>query len=118
MSSELAIQAENLGKRYQLGATQGVGRYRTLRESVADLVKCIRLCLDCADLCDATANIGLRQTGMNDQVLRETLELCARACDECAAECERQNHEHCKLCAQMCRECAEDCRNAAASVGS
>ena len=50
------------------------------------------------------------------RVLRETLDLCARACDACAAECEKHDHEHCKLCAQMCRECAEDCRNAALSV--
>ena len=59
---------------------------------------------------------GLRRTGSNEQVLRETLELCARACDACAAECDKHDHEHCKLCAQMCRECAEDCRNAALSV--
>ena len=82
-----------------------------------DMVQCIRLCVDCADICDAASNIGLRQTGENGQILREMLELCARACDECAAECERHDHEHCKLCAQMCRECATDCRRAAESVG-
>src|SRR5206468_896487 len=81
-----------------------------------DMVQCIRLCVDCADICDAASNIGLRQTGENGQILREMLELCARACDECAAECERHDHEHCKLCAQMCRECAADCRRAAESV--
>jgi hypothetical protein len=37
-------------------------------------------------------------------------------CEQCAAECEQHDHEHCKLCAQICRECAEDCRNAAASI--
>jgi hypothetical protein len=78
--------------------------------------QCIRLCLDCADLCDATANLGLRHTGSNDQILRETLELCARACDACAAECEKHPYEHCKLCAIMCRECAADCRVAAESL--
>jgi hypothetical protein len=51
-------------------------------------------------------------------VLREMLELCGRVCDECAAECERHDNEHCKLCAQMCRECASDCRVAAESIGS
>ena len=81
-----------------------------------DMVQCIRLCVDCADICDAASNIGLRQTGMNNQVLREMLELCARACDECAAECGKHDHEHCKLCAQMCRECAADCRRAAESI--
>jgi hypothetical protein len=81
-----------------------------------DMRQCERLCLDCADICDATANVALRQTGNNGQIVREMLEVCARACDECAAECERHDHEHCKLCAQMCRECAQDCRNAAESV--
>ena len=82
-----------------------------------DMTECIRLCLDCADVCDATANLGLRRSGSNEAVLREMLEFCARVCDACAAECERHEHEHCRLCAQMCRECAEDCRKAAASIG-
>jgi hypothetical protein len=81
-----------------------------------DMRQCIRACLDCADVCDAAANLGLRRTGSNEQVLRETLELCARTCDSCAVECEKHDHEHCKLCAQMCRECAADCRSAAMAV--
>ncbi len=82
-----------------------------------DMVQCIRMCLDCADVCDATTNLGLRRTGHNEKILTEMLEFCARVCDECAAECERYEHDHCKLCAQMCRECAEDCRKAAESIG-
>ena len=38
MSSEIAIRADGIGKRYRLGATQGVARYRSLREDVAGLV--------------------------------------------------------------------------------
>jgi lipopolysaccharide transport system ATP-binding protein len=37
MSSEIAIRAENIGKRYRIGATQGIGRYRSLREDIASL---------------------------------------------------------------------------------
>ena len=81
-----------------------------------DMTQCIRLCLDCADVCDTTANLGLRRSGSNEAVLREMLEFCARVCDECAAECEKHEHEHCQLCAQMCRECANDCRTAAMSI--
>jgi hypothetical protein len=81
-----------------------------------DMTQCIRTCLDCADVCEAAGRLALRQTGDNQAVMREMLELCARACDACAAECEKHDHAHCKLCAQMCRECAADCRNAAASV--
>ncbi|HVL30559.1 MAG TPA: four-helix bundle copper-binding protein [Sphingomicrobium sp.] len=81
-----------------------------------DMTQCIRACLDCADVCEATGRLALRRTGDNESVVREMLELCARTCDACAAECEKHDHEHCKLCAQMCRECAADCRKAAQSV--
>lgn len=37
MSSEVAIRAEAIGKRYRTGATQGMGRYRSLREDIAGL---------------------------------------------------------------------------------
>lgn len=81
-----------------------------------DMRQCIRLCGDCADICEAATRLGLRRTGSNDHVLVELLELCGRACDECAAECERHDHQHCRLCAQICRECAADCRRAAESI--
>ena len=81
-----------------------------------DMTQCIRLCLDCSDVCEAAARLGLRRTGSNEAIVREMLEFCDRVSDECAAECEKHDHEHCKLCAQICRECAEDCRNAAQSV--
>ena len=81
-----------------------------------DMAQCIRLCSDCADVCEATTRLGLRRTGHNERLLIEMLELCARACEECAAECEKHDHEHCKLCALMCRECAADCRKAAESI--
>jgi Domain of Unknown Function (DUF326) len=83
-----------------------------------DMTQCIRLCFDCSDICEATARLGLRRTGDDNQVLRELLELCARMCDTCAAECGRHDHEHCQLCAQICRECAEDCRRAAMSLAA
>ena len=81
-----------------------------------DMTQCIRVCEDVSDVCEATARLGLRRSGSNPEILREMLELCARACDACAAECEKHDHEHCRLCAQMCRECAADCRHAALSV--
>src|SRR4051812_3656645 len=37
MSSDVAIRVENLGKRFRIGATQGVGRYRSLREDISEL---------------------------------------------------------------------------------
>jgi hypothetical protein len=81
-----------------------------------DMAQCIRLCLDASDICEATARLGSRRTGDDQPILRELLELCARMCEQCAAECEKHDHEHCKLCAQICRECAEDCHKAAVSL--
>lgn len=82
-----------------------------------DMDQCIRTCLDCSDICDATAHLAVRRTGNDVALLRAQLELCIKACETCAGECEKHDHEHCRLCATMCRECADDCRKALASVG-
>ncbi|WP_380780351.1 four-helix bundle copper-binding protein [Sphingomonas sp. R86520] len=82
-----------------------------------DMRLCIRMCHDCADICTATAHVAVRRTGQNVVVLRAQLETCIQACEACAAECEKHDHEHCRLCATMCRECADDCRTALVTVG-
>lgn len=81
-----------------------------------DMQQCIRNCLDCADICAATARLAVRRTGQNVEVLRAQLELCILACETCAAECEKHDHPHCTKCAEMCRECAADCRKALPKV--
>ena len=77
-----------------------------------DMQQCIRNCMDCADVCTATAKLAVRRTAQNIEVLRAQLELCIKACETCAAECEKHDDEHCTWCAKMCRECADDCRKA------
>lgn len=81
-----------------------------------EMQQCIRSCLDCADICTATAHVGIRRAGQNIEVMRAMVETCIRACDLCAAECDRHEHEHCRLCAVMCRECADDCRAALPTI--
>ena len=85
---------------------------------VSDLVQCIRLDNDCADLCFAAGALGTRRTGSNEACLRQAIELCAAACAACALECERHAtmHEHCRICAEACRECETACREAAATI--
>ena len=75
------------------------------------LIRCIRLNLDCDDVCDVTGRLLSRQTEPDWSVLRAQLEACAAACRACAAECERHAgyHEHCQLCARACRRCEEAC---------
>src|SRR4051812_32911436 len=81
-----------------------------------DMRQCVRTCLDCADICAATARVAIRQTGSNGPVTRAMLETCVTACETCAEECERHDHHHCRRCAEMCRECARDCRAAIESL--
>jgi hypothetical protein len=86
---------------------------------VADLRQCIRLDLDCADLCRATGSVASRRTGTNDEVVRRLIEACAEACRLCAEECETHasHHEHCRVCAETCRQCESACREAAITIG-
>jgi hypothetical protein len=79
---------------------------------VGELVRCIRLNLDCADICDTTSRVLARQTETDWDVVRGQLESCAVACRACGSECERhgEHMEHCRVCAEACRACEEACR--------
>ena len=88
-------------------------------DDLPELVRCIRLDLDCADLCDATGRIVTRQTEPDLRLLRATVEACSVACLACAEECERHaaHHEHCRLCAEVCRRCKAACDDLLAIIG-
>jgi hypothetical protein len=81
-------------------------------ETVAPMVACIRLNLDCATICLATGEVLLRQTAPNEQVRHALVQACLDACEACAAECGKHGEKmaHCKVCAESCRRCAEACR--------
>ena len=87
-------------------------------EMVADLVQCIRLTLDCADICAATGAVATRRTGSNEQVLHSMLQTCAAACRACGDECARHaaQHEHCRICAEACERCERACQQALKAV--
>jgi Domain of Unknown Function (DUF326) len=92
----------------------------SLAESdVQDLRRCIRLDLDCADICEATGRIVTRQTEVDLRVVGATLEACAVACRACAEECERHaaHHEHCRVSAEVCRSCEQACDDLLAAIG-
>jgi hypothetical protein len=87
-------------------------------DMVKDLMQCIRLDLDCADICAATGAMASRRTGSNVDVLRATIQTCAEACRVCGEECQKhaQMHEHCRICAEICQSCHQACRDALAQV--
>jgi hypothetical protein len=79
---------------------------------VAELTKCIRTNMDCADICAATARVLSRHTGYDANISRALLEACAMACKSCGDECGAHagQHEHCGICADACRACERSCR--------
>lgn len=87
-------------------------------DMVAELRRCIRTDLDCADICAAATRILSRQSEWNAEIVRAVLEACIRVCETCADECAEhaEMHEHCKVCAEACRHCADACRELLATL--
>lgn len=63
-----------------------------------------RLMINCAELCQTTANFQLSDS----QFCRQLSLLNAEACEECASRCEQLSDLD--DCVQACRQCAECCR--------
>jgi hypothetical protein len=87
--------------------------------NVTDMVKCIRLCLDCNDVCTASAGVLSRPTDLQVRVTKPLLEACVSVCKSCGDECERhaQMHDHCRICAEACRRCEKACRQLLTVIG-
>jgi hypothetical protein len=79
--------------------------------NLAEVVLCIRLCQDCADICTAIARVLSRPATWDRRVLRPLLEACVAICRSCGEQCERHApmHEHCRVCAEACRICEQAC---------
>jgi len=89
-------------------------------DDVAEMRRCIRLCLDCADVCDATARLLSRQTEYVGETARAQVASCWELCAICARECERyaDHHEHCRLCGEECRRCEQACSDVLEAIGA
>ena len=53
-------------------------------QNVTEMVTCIRLCLDCADVCTATIGVTSRQASYDINVAKPLLEACVAICNSCA----------------------------------
>jgi Domain of Unknown Function (DUF326) len=87
-------------------------------DTVAALARCIRICMDCADICDTTAQVLTRHTGYDANTSRALLGACAMARKSRGDECARHAsmHEHCRICAETCRRCEQACRHLIAAM--
>ena len=73
----------------------------------------LRLLLDCAEICQTSANFMIRGSDLHG----ETCGACAAICERCADECDRHGDDpHMAACAEICRRCAETCREMATAT--
>ena len=80
-------------------------------QDLTEMVQCIRLCLDCTDICAATAGVISRPANYDNDVVRPLLQACVAICKSCGEECERHVHmPHCRVCAEACQRCERACR--------
>jgi hypothetical protein len=82
-------------------------------KEVASLAGCIRLNLDCADVCTATGAVLSRMTKPSKALMQSIVQACVTACSQCASECEghAEMHAHCRICAASCRRCEKACQD-------
>ena len=88
-------------------------------ESVHELTRCIRLNLDCADICATTGRVVSRQTDFDAELTSAVLRACIEACRKCADECDihaAHGMEHCRVCAAECRRCDQACGELLATI--
>lgn len=70
----------------------------------------IALLLDCAELCQTTANSMLRRSPQHALLC----DACARMCEACARDCAKiAGDARMQACAQTCRDCAASCKEMA-----
>jgi hypothetical protein len=87
-------------------------------QNLAEMVTCIRLCLDCADVCTATLGVTSRQASYDPDVTGPLLQACVAICKSCGDECERHapHMAHCRVCLEACRRCEQACRELLAAL--
>lgn len=69
------------------------------------MAACIKLDIDCAQICQITAAFIARDSDHAQHLINE----CAEICRKCADECGKHDNTHCRECAEACRKCAEAC---------
>ncbi|MGH9626800.1 MAG: four-helix bundle copper-binding protein [Bryobacteraceae bacterium] len=67
----------------------------------------IRLLLDCAQICQTSADYMLRGSPLHTR----TCGICAEVCQMCAEDCERMagSDRTMRDCVEKCRRCADSC---------
>src|SRR5262245_40074129 len=66
-----------------------------------------RLLVDCAEMCQTSANFMMRGSRFHNRTCR----VCAEICERCGESCEQvSNDSQMRACVEACRMCADSCR--------
>ncbi len=66
----------------------------------------IQLLLDCAEICQTSANFMLRGSPLHGRLCA----VCAGVCEACAVDCEQfPDDQEMQSCAELCHACASSC---------
>ncbi|RJT87981.1 hypothetical protein D6T64_12540 [Cryobacterium melibiosiphilum] len=77
----------------------------------ADMMQCLSMCLDCADMSNTMMRLMLRPSGYDMPSMMAMMTACktmATACADCCTM-HAEMSEQCALCAQACMQLAEAC---------
>jgi hypothetical protein len=75
----------------------------------------IRLLMDCAEICQTSANFMLRGSNLHGR----TCGVCAEVCARCAEDCARMGEDSLmQQCAEACRRCADSCQRMATMMAA
>lgn len=70
----------------------------------------IRLLMDCAEICQTSANFMIRGSIYHGRTCGVCAEICEACADSCASFTDDVEMQH---CAEVCRTCAASCREMA-----
>ena len=73
--------------------------------------RCVRLSLDCAEICLATRTLVAGAIGSSPRLVLAQLLVCARVCATCEAECSRlgMRNDGVGACGRACADCLMHC---------
>jgi hypothetical protein len=67
----------------------------------------IRVMMDCAEICQASANFMINGSGFHPKLCG----ICAQICQACEENCRTYGDDELMIaCAEACRQCAESCQ--------
>jgi hypothetical protein len=84
-----------------------------LAQGKREYAKALHLVADCSEFCDLSATV----MGRRSSLMVAACAACAKACQDCGAECDQFDIPALKDCARACHDCEASCRAMVKATG-